>query len=97
MAEDITGSTVPRRQLGRDLRKLRKGSRLTVLTAAAAHLRPDGALVTGFATGRAYSLAEFDAEAVAVGLEREHRFATWDLRRWHPDAGWAVTVLRRRR
>ena len=35
MAEDITGSTVPRRQLGRYLRDLRKGSRLTVLTAAA--------------------------------------------------------------
>ena len=73
------------------------GTERAVLQRLAAHLRPDGALVTGFATGRTYSLAEFDADATAVGLELEHRFATWDLRRWHPHADWAVTVLRRRR
>ena len=72
------------------------GTERAVLQRLAAHLRPDGALVTGFPTGRSYSLAEFDADATAVGLELEHRFATWDLRRWHPDADWAVTVLRRR-
>ena len=73
------------------------GTERAVLQRLVAHLRPDGALVTGFATGRTYSLAEFDADATAVGLELEHRFATWDLRRWHPHADWAVTVLRRRR
>ncbi len=73
------------------------GTERAVLQRLAAHLRPDGALVTGFATDRTYSLAEFDADATAAGLELEHRFATWDLRRWHPHADWAVTVLRRRR
>jgi transcriptional regulator with XRE-family HTH domain len=34
MVEGITGSTVPRRQLGRYLRDLRKESRLTVQTVA---------------------------------------------------------------
>ena len=72
------------------------GTERAVLQRLAAHLRPDGALVAGFATGRSYSLAEFDADVVAAGLELEHRFATWDLRCWHPDADWAVTVLRRR-
>jgi hypothetical protein len=37
-----------------------------------------------------------DADCAAVGLVVEHRFATWDLRPWHDDAPWAVTVLRRR-
>jgi len=72
------------------------GTERAVLQRLAAHLRPDAVLVAGFATGRIYSLAEFDADATAVGLELEHRFATWNLRRWHPDADWAVTVLRRR-
>ena len=75
---------------------LAPGTERAVLQRLAAHLRPDGALVTGFATGRSYSLAEFDADAVAAGLELEHRFATWGLRRWHPNADWAVTVLRPR-
>ncbi len=57
---------------------------------------PSNALATGFATGCAYSLAEFDADGLVAGLELEHRFATWGLRRWHPDADWAVTLLRRR-
>ena len=29
-----------------------------------------------------------------AGLHIEHRFATWDLRAWHTDADFAVTVLR---
>ena len=30
----------------------------------------------------------------AAGLRVEHRFATWDLRAWHDDADFAVTVAR---
>ncbi len=44
------------------------GTERAVLQRLTAHLRPNGALVTGFATGRTYSLAEFDADAVAAGL-----------------------------
>lgn len=71
------------------------GTERAVLRHVAAHLRPDGVLVVGFGTDRGYPLADFDADTAAAGLHREHRFATWDLRPWHPDADFAVTVLRR--
>ena len=66
-----------------------------VLARIAAHLRDDGLIVVGFGLDRGYSLADFDAHSAAVGLELEHRFATWDLRPWQDDAPFAVTVLRR--
>lgn len=71
------------------------GSEHTVLRRIAADVRPDGIVVTGFATDRDYRLDEFDSDCAAAGLQLEHRFATWDLRPWQPDASWAVTVLRR--
>lgn len=70
------------------------GSERDVLAALASHLVPGGALVTGFATDREYTVAGFDADCAAVGLRLEHRFATWDLRAWHDAAEWAVTVCR---
>lgn len=70
------------------------GTERAVLGRLAAHLAPGGALVVGFATDREYTPADLDADAAAVGLAREHRFATWDLRAWHDAADWAVTVLR---
>lgn len=66
-----------------------------VLERLAAHVRPDGVLVTGFALGRGYDLPRLDADAEAAGWALEHRFATWDLRPWTPDADYAVSVLRR--
>ncbi|MEV0457408.1 class I SAM-dependent methyltransferase [Catellatospora methionotrophica] len=66
-----------------------------VLRQVAAHVRPDGPVVVGFGTGRGYDPADFDAHAAEAGLLVEHRFATWDLRPWHPDADFAVTILRR--
>jgi SAM-dependent methyltransferase len=71
------------------------GTEPVVLARIAAHLRGDGLLVVGFGLDRGYALAEFDAHAAAAGLVLEHRFATWDLRPWQPDAPFAVTVLRR--
>lgn len=71
------------------------GSERQVLGRVAAHVRPDGLVVTGFATDREYRVPAFDADCAAAGLVLEHRFATWDLRPWHDDAPWAVTVLRR--
>jgi SAM-dependent methyltransferase len=66
-----------------------------VLARIAAHLRPDGFAVIGFGIDRGYALDDFDTHSAAVGLTFEHRFATWDLRPWHDDAGFAVTVLRK--
>jgi SAM-dependent methyltransferase len=71
------------------------GSEGDVLLRVAAAVRADGAVVAGFATDRHYRLVDFDAHIAAAGLVLEHRFATWDLRPWHPDSPWAVSVLRR--
>jgi 2-polyprenyl-3-methyl-5-hydroxy-6-metoxy-1,4-benzoquinol methylase len=71
------------------------GSEQTVLRRVADQVRPDGVVVTGFATDREYQLDAFDRDCVDAGLVLEHRFATWDLRPWRHDAPWAVTVLRR--
>lgn len=74
---------------------LAPGSEGEALRRIAAHLRDDGLLVIGFGLDRGYSLADFDTHVAAAGLTLEHRFATWDLRPWHDDAPFAVTVLRR--
>lgn len=71
------------------------GTERAVVSRIAAHIRPDGVAVIGFRTDRGYPLTEFDADAVAAGLRREHRFATWDLRPWRDDADFAVTLLRK--
>ena len=70
------------------------GSERQVLDRVRAHVRPDGFIVAGFATDRAYRVPAFDADCAAVGLILEHRFATWDLRPWRADADWQVSVLR---
>ncbi len=71
------------------------GSEPDVLRSIAAHLRPDGILITGLGTDRGYLLADLDAHCMAAGLVLEHRFATWDLRPWHDNADFAVTVSRK--
>jgi SAM-dependent methyltransferase len=73
---------------------LAPGSEVDVLTRIAAHVRPDGPIVVGFATDREYPLDAFDADVAAAGLRVDQRFATWDLRPWHDGAAFAVTVLR---
>jgi SAM-dependent methyltransferase len=71
-----------------------EGTEPDVLRRIAAHLAPDAIVVVGFGTDRGYPLHDFDAHAAAAGLTLEHRFATWDLRPWHAEAGFAVSVLR---
>jgi len=71
------------------------GSEPLVLARLAAHLEPGGFLVTGLGAERGYPDDRLEADAAAAGLELEHRFATWDLRPWTPDADFTVTVLRR--
>jgi 2-polyprenyl-3-methyl-5-hydroxy-6-metoxy-1,4-benzoquinol methylase len=74
---------------------LAPGTEGMVLERIAAHLRGDGFVVVGFGTGRGYALHDFDRHSADAGLVLEHRFATWDLRPWHDDASFAVSVLRR--
>ncbi|MEW2383958.1 class I SAM-dependent methyltransferase [Micromonospora sp. NPDC047707] len=71
------------------------GTEPAVLRRIAAHLRPDGVVAVGFGLDRGYRLADFDDDATAAGLRREHRFATWDLRPWREESDFAVTILRR--
>lgn len=71
------------------------GTEAEVVARIAAHVRPDGVVVVGFALDRGYALDEFDAHCASAGLIREHRFATWDLRPWREDGDYAVTLLRR--
>ncbi len=69
-------------------------SEVDVLRRVAAHVQPDGFVVTGFHVDRELSLDGFDRAVAEAGLALEHRFATWDLRAWHDGADFAVTVLR---
>ncbi|TDE09059.1 class I SAM-dependent methyltransferase [Jiangella asiatica] len=73
---------------------LAQGTETEALRQVAGHVRPDGFVVVGFHVNRHLALAEFDRYATDAGLRIEHRFATWDLRAWHDDADFAVTVLR---
>lgn len=65
-----------------------------VLLQLAALLRPGGRAVFGFATDREYTVDGLDADAAAVGWTLEHRFASWHLAPFTPDADWAVSVYR---
>lgn len=71
------------------------GTETDVLRRVHAHLKPDGFLLVGFHTDRHLTVDAFDGQARAAGFDVESRFATWDLRPWRDDAGFAVTVLRR--
>lgn len=73
---------------------LAPGTGARVLTAIARHLRPDSPVAVGFGLDRGYTLDAFDTDVALAGLRVENRFATWDLRRWTPTSGFAVTVLR---
>ena len=70
------------------------GTEAAVLRALASVLAPGGAAVFGFATDRAYTIADLDRDAAAVGWHLVHRFSTWQLDPWTDDADWAVSVFR---
>ncbi len=69
------------------------GTETQVLRSIRSVLRPDGFAVFGFHTER-YDVREFDTHLHDAGFTLESRFATWDLRPWHDDADFAVSVLR---
>ena len=90
MPDETTGSTVPRRQLGRYLRELRGGQRLTVRTAAE-RLEWSEAKIWRIETGQV-SLRSLDVEAMCkvygadasltealMGLAKETKARGW----WH--------------
>lgn len=70
-------------------------ARGAVLQRVAAHLVPDGFVVVGCRTTTGFDTAALDALLAPAGLTLEHRFSTWDLRPWTPEAEFAVSVLRR--
>ena len=70
------------------------GTEAAVLRALASVLAPGGSAVLGFATDRAYTVADLDRDAAAVGWRLVHRFSTWQLDPWTDDADWAVSVFR---
>lgn len=70
------------------------GTERQVLAKMAALLKPGGRVVFGFGTGRDYTVDGLDADADAVGLAHEHRFATWHLDPFVADSDWAVSVFR---
>jgi SAM-dependent methyltransferase len=69
--------------------------RAGAVARVAAHVRPGGFLLLGCRTVRGFTPQELDAALPAAGLLLEHRFSTWDLRPWHEEAGFCVSVLRR--
>lgn len=69
------------------------GTEVEVLRRIRAHLAPGGRLVVGFGAGRGYAFDALDADAAAAGFVVQHRFATWDLRPFGPDADFLVAVL----
>jgi SAM-dependent methyltransferase len=82
---------------------LAAGTGPRVLERLAAHLAPDGLLVSGFGLDRAHlpaaaavvDIADYDAWCAAAGLAPLSRHATWDGDAWSDAAGYAVSVHRR--
>lgn len=69
------------------------GTEVDVLRAIREHLEPGAPCVVGFHTER-YAVEVFDHDVSAAGFILESRFATWDLRPWHADADFVVSILR---
>lgn len=74
---------------------LAAGTEAEVLRRVSSHVVDHGFVTCGFHTNRELTLDAFDRAVADAGLRLEHRFATWDLRAWHDEADFAVSVLRR--
>lgn len=70
-------------------------TRQPILANLGALLAPEGRLVCGFGAGRGYLFDDFFADAAAVGLTVQQRYATWDLRPFDADSGFLVAFLTR--
>ena len=69
------------------------GTEVDVLRNIRAHLAADAPYLLGFHVDR-YPLDDFDRDLTRAGFTLESRFATWDLRPWHRDSDFAVSILR---
>jgi hypothetical protein len=69
------------------------GTEVDVLRNIRAHLAANAPYLLGFHVDR-YPLADFDQDLARAGFTLESRFATWDLRPWHHDSDFAVSILR---
>jgi SAM-dependent methyltransferase len=69
------------------------GTTASLVAGCARHVADDGVLVAGFSLGKGYTLAAYDAECAAAGLELHERYATWG-RQPFEDADYAVSVHR---
>ncbi|EGD56450.1 class I SAM-dependent methyltransferase [Gordonia neofelifaecis] len=65
-----------------------------VLQRLSDHLRPDGFVAVGFHTAK-LAVETFDAALAETDLSLDLRLSTWDVRPWHDDADFAVSILRR--
>ena len=72
---------------------LAEGTEPDVLQRLAAHLAPNGLLVSGWRTDR-MSCATYDELAAGAGLVPVVRHSTWDADPWRDDADWCVAVDR---
>lgn len=68
------------------------GTTGALVAGCARHLSEDGVLIAGFSLDRGYGVADYDAEAAAVGLHLEDRYATWDRDPFTADSDYAVSV-----
>lgn len=66
-----------------------------VLRRVAEHVVSGGFVLIGCRVVRGFTPEDLDAIVPEAGLEREHRFATWDLQPWQTEADFCVSVLRR--
>ncbi|MGX9294147.1 class I SAM-dependent methyltransferase [Tsukamurella paurometabola] len=71
-----------------------EGTETAVLANFRKHLAPEGFAIVGFHTNRGLTPDRFDEYAAAAGLRTDLRLATWDVKPWHDDADFAVTILR---
>src|SRR5688500_12117164 len=76
----------------------RTAERADVVASCARHLRPGGALVSGFSIQLGdispLTIEEYDAMCEAAGLELAERFATWDRKPYVNGGDYAVSVHR---
>jgi SAM-dependent methyltransferase len=76
---------------------LTPGTEQAVVSNLGRHLERDGALVAGFSLRPGQlGIEGYDRLAAAAGLTLVERWSTWDLDPWTPEAGYQLSVHRRR-
>lgn len=71
-----------------------EGTETDVLRNFRDRLAPDGFAAVGFHVDRGLTPDQLDRYAQDAGLRTDLRLATWDVKPWHDDADFAVSILR---